>query len=43
METDAEIHSQALGGAWGILRKKGRKDCRSQWDQGHYKKTYRIY
>jgi hypothetical protein len=24
METDAETHSQAVGGAWGILWKRGR-------------------
>lgn len=25
METDADSHSQTLGGAWGILWKRGRK------------------
>ena len=33
METDAEIHSQALGQAQGILIKKGRKEGMS-WGEG---------
>jgi hypothetical protein len=29
METEAEIHTQILGGAPGILQKRRRKDCKS--------------
>ena len=39
---DAELLSQLLLEARGILQKRGRKDCRSQRGQGHHKKTYRI-
>jgi hypothetical protein len=42
METDAETHSQTLGGIWEILRKRSRKGYRSQMGQGHNKKTHRI-
>ena len=35
METDAEMHSEALGRAWGSLRKME--------GQGNHKKTYRVY
>ena len=41
MNTDAETYNQTLVGAWEILWKRGRKDWRSQRDQGHHKKTYR--
>ena len=27
---DAESHSQTLGGAWGVLKKRGRKDWRTR-------------
>lgn len=34
--------SQTLGGAQGTPRKRGYKDCRSQWCQRHHKKTHRT-
>jgi hypothetical protein len=39
MGTDAEAHSQTLGGAWEILRKKERKGCRILNGRGFHKKT----
>ena len=35
MEADAEIHSQTLSQAQGVLLKTGRRDGISQGDQGH--------
>lgn len=38
-EDPAPCHTETtatLGGAWGILQKKGRKYCRSQLGQGHH-------
>jgi len=40
METDAETHSQILGGAKRILQKRGIKDYRSQRAQGHHKEAH---
>jgi hypothetical protein len=37
METDAETLSQTSDRAQGMLWKRGKKDCRSQRDQGHMK------
>jgi hypothetical protein len=37
MGADAETHSQMVGRDRGILWKRGRKDWRSQRDQGHHK------
>jgi hypothetical protein len=37
-----EIHSQTLGGTWGILQKRERKGCRSQRGQGPLKKSTEI-
>ena len=42
MGTDAKTHSQALVGARGIFWKNEMKAWRSQKDDAHYKKTYRI-
>jgi hypothetical protein len=42
MEIDVETNSQTFGGEWGILWKRGRRDCRRQMGEGHFKKTYRI-
>ena len=41
MEADAEIRSQALGLAPGVLLKKERKDCMSQGSQDHDGETQR--
>jgi hypothetical protein len=38
-EAGAETQSQALGGVWGILRKRERKDYRYQRGQGHQENT----
>jgi hypothetical protein len=38
MKTGAETHSRAQR----ILQKRGRKDYRSQRDEGHHKKMHRI-
>lgn len=39
MGADAGTHSQTLGGARGTLKKRGRKDCRSQRSQGYHENT----
>jgi hypothetical protein len=38
MDADAETHNQTLGRTWGIPWKKGKKDRKSQRDQGHTRK-----
>jgi hypothetical protein len=40
IETDAET-SQTVGGAWGILLKKGKKGCRNQKGQKQHTKKQR--
>jgi hypothetical protein len=42
MKTNAETHSQTLGGAWRILWKRRRKDYRSQRSQEYLNKTHNI-
>jgi hypothetical protein len=32
-QTDTEIHSQTIAGAWGLLWKNIRKECRSEGDR----------
>lgn len=42
METYAATHNQTLEGAWGILERRSKKQCRSQTGQGHNKKNNRT-
>jgi hypothetical protein len=42
METDAETHSQTLGGAWGNPVEDGEEELKEARGQRHPEKTYRI-
>ena len=41
-EADAQIPTQRIARAWGILKNRVKKECRSKRDHGNLKKTHII-